>query len=101
MASIFDTFGGYIMEKQALHQQLELAAQQFTNAYQLIQQAKTNGDEQELLQAQDQLLQLDHLLKSAQIQAGEEALENAQFQQTFEKLHNARQEIEEFRQNQH
>lgn len=89
------------MKKKALHQQLEAAAQQFTTAYQLMQRAKTNGDEQELLQAQDQLLQVDHLLKNAQIQAGEDALENAQFQQTFEKLHRARQEIEEFRQNHH
>ncbi|SHH01055.1 hypothetical protein [Virgibacillus chiguensis] len=87
------------MEKQMLHQQLELATQQFTDAYELIQQAKTSGNEEELMQAQNQLLQVDHLLKETKYQAGQDALDNPQFQQTFEKLHNARQEIETYRQN--
>jgi hypothetical protein len=89
------------MESQHPHQQIELATEQFTEAYQLLQEAKTNGDEEQLLQAQQQLLQVDSLLKATQYHAGEQALENPQFQQTFEKLHNARQEIEEYRQNNH
>ncbi|WP_077317937.1 hypothetical protein [Virgibacillus proomii] len=89
------------MESQHPHQQIELATEQFSEAYQLLQEAKTNGDEEQLLQAQQQLLQVDSLLKATQYHAGEQVLENPQFQQTFEKLHNARQEIEEYRQNNH
>ncbi len=91
--------GGISMSGQNQHQEIEKCTIQVKQAYQMIEQAKTNGDMDQLEQAQQQLCQAEEHLKAAQGRFGNEALENPQFQQTQEHLHDARQEIEHFRQN--
>ncbi|WP_419893113.1 hypothetical protein [Oceanobacillus kimchii] len=87
------------MSGQNQHHEIEKCTNQVKRAYQMIVQAKTNGDMDQLMQAQQQLLQAEEHLKATQQRFGNEALNNPQFQQTEEQLHDARQEIELFRNN--
>ncbi|GLO68002.1 hypothetical protein AQ616_02010 [Oceanobacillus sp. E9] len=87
------------MSGQNQHHEIEKCTNQVKQAYQMIVQAKTNGDMDQLMQAQQQLLQAEEHLKATQERFGNEALNNPQFQQTEEQLHDARQEIELFRNN--
>ncbi|MFD1337011.1 hypothetical protein ACFQ4N_15790 [Oceanobacillus iheyensis] len=81
------------------HHEIEQCTVQVQQAYQLIEQAKSaNGDMEQLMQAEQQLLQAEQHLKATQHQFGNAALENAQFQQTEEQLHDARQQIDTIKQ---
>ena len=87
------------MSGQDQHHEIERCTNQVKQAYQMIVQAKTNGNIEQLEQAEQQLLQAEEYLKATQAHFGSEALENPQFQQTAEQLHDARQEINLFRNN--
>ncbi len=87
------------MSQQNQHQMIETCTIQVKQAYQMIEQAKTNGDMRQLQEAEQELRQAEENLHAAQERFGTAALENPQFQQTQEHLHDARQEIEHFRQN--
>lgn len=87
------------MSGQNQHHEIEECTKQVKQAYQMIVQAKTNENMEQLEQAQQQLLQAEEHLKSTQERFGSEVLNNPQFQQTEEQLHDARQEIDLFRNN--
>ncbi|BAC15254.1 hypothetical protein [Oceanobacillus iheyensis HTE831] len=87
------------MSGQNQHQEIQECTNQVKQAYQMIIQAKTSGNMEQLAQAQEQLLQAEEHLKYTQERFGTEALNNPQFQQTEEQLHDARQEIELFKNN--
>lgn len=81
-----------------LHEKLQMTSKMLKDAQQAVIQAQ-GRDLDTLEQAEAMLNQAEHELRSLQHQAGKEAIENAQFQQAFENLHDIRQQVQEAQQN--
>lgn len=81
-----------------LHEKLQQASKMLKDAQQNIIQAQ-GQDLQLVEEAQSMLEQAENELRNLQHQAGREAIENPQFQQAFEELHDVRQQAQEAHQN--
>ncbi|MFD1040276.1 hypothetical protein ACFQ3N_18030 [Virgibacillus byunsanensis] len=86
------------MVHQNLHQTLQQASKQITEAGDAVRRAQ-GSNSQLLQQAHQQLQQAEQELQRAQDQGGTTATENAQFQQAYEELHDLRQQVQEAQQN--
>ena len=85
------------MEKQELHDKLQLASKQIKEAQESIRLAQ--GSDLHLYnRAEEQLQHAESELESLK-SAGTEAIENSQFQQAYEQLHDTRQQVQEAQQN--
>jgi len=83
------------MAEQNPHEQLQLATEQMQQSMEMIQDAKdaAGKDKQPFENAVSQLKQAEDTLELASDQFGQEVLENPQFQQTMEQIHNLRQQL--------
>ncbi|GGA81193.1 hypothetical protein [Ornithinibacillus halotolerans] len=81
-----------------LHEKLQEASRMLKEAQGAVIQAQ-GRDLEPLGQAEQTLIQVERELQNLQHQAGREAIENAQFQQAFESLHDIRQQVQEAQQN--
>jgi len=83
-----------------LHHQLQQVSKQINEAQAEVLNAQ--GANLELVeQAEEKIKEARQSLQNIQDENGKEALENAQFQQAFETLHDVRQQIQEVQQNRH
>jgi len=84
------------MTHQNPHQQIQLATQLVQASMESIQRAKDSAtvNEQQFQHATEQLQQAEAELRQAQQQFGDQALQNPQFQQTEELLHDLRQQLQ-------
>ncbi|WP_102028415.1 hypothetical protein [Salirhabdus sp. Marseille-P4669] len=81
-----------------LHQQLQQLSKKIHDAEQAVLDAQ--GSQPELLeQALQQLEEVERELQNAQNESGIEATHNPQFQQTYEQLHDIRQQVQDIKRN--
>ncbi|WP_047986015.1 hypothetical protein [Ornithinibacillus californiensis] len=86
------------MAQVNMHEKLQQASKMLKEAQQAVIQAQ-GQDIQTVERAHELLNQAESELQNLQNQAGREAIENSQFQQAFESLHDIRQQAQEAAQN--